>query len=65
LGHEPLYPEDPVIKAISLLFELFGNEGLLRPAMHYRWNFDDDNLDFLKVSAKLQWHLGFFPKHLN
>jgi len=28
LGREPLYPEDPVIKAISLLFELFGNEGL-------------------------------------
>ena len=30
------------------LFELFGGEGLLRPAMHYRWNFDDANLKFLK-----------------
>jgi hypothetical protein len=27
--------------------EFFGGEGLLRPAMHYRWNFDDDNLDFI------------------
>jgi len=52
LGREPLYPEDPIIKAISLLFEFFGNEGLLRPAMHYRWNFDEENLDFLKVSFR-------------
>jgi hypothetical protein len=27
--------------------EFFGGEGLLRPAMHYRWNFDADNLDFI------------------
>ena len=52
LGREPLFPEDPVAKAISLLFQLFGNEGLLRPAMHYRWNFDDENLAFLKVSFR-------------
>jgi glutathione S-transferase len=52
LGREPLYPEDPITKAVSLLFQLFGNEGLLRPAMHYRWNFDDENLDFLKVSFR-------------
>ena len=50
LGREPLYPEDAVTKAVAFLFELFGNEGLLRPAMHYRWNFDDENLNFLKVS---------------
>jgi len=52
LGREPLFPEDPVTKAVSLLFQLFGNEGLLRPAMHYRWNFDEDNLAFLKVSFR-------------
>ncbi len=50
LGREPLYPEDAMLKAVSLLFELFGNEGLLRPAMHYRWNFDEDNLAFIRVS---------------
>ena len=52
LGREPLFPQDSIIKAIALLFQLFGNEGLLRPAMHYRWNFDDENLDFLKVSFR-------------
>jgi len=52
LGREPLFPEDPVTKAVALLFQLFGNEGLLRPAMHYRWNFDAENLAFLRVSFR-------------
>lgn len=43
------YPDSPVLLAISHLFELFGGEGLLRPAMHYRWNFDEMNLDFLQA----------------
>ena len=34
-------------KALSLLFDVIGTEGLLRPAMHYRWNFPEENLDFL------------------
>lgn len=59
-GSEPLYPEDPVTKTVAYLFELFGNEGLLRPAMHYRWNFDDENLEFLKVSFA-----DVFPAHLD
>jgi glutathione S-transferase len=42
------YPADPVARVVSLIFELFGGEGLLRPAMHYRWNFDADNLPFLE-----------------
>jgi glutathione S-transferase len=42
------FPADPVARVISLIFELFGGEGLLRPAMHYRWNFDADNLPFLE-----------------
>lgn len=62
LGRQPLYPDDPVTKAVSLLFELFGNEGLLRPAMHYRWNFDEDNLEFLKVSFRDVMPLEFGAK---
>ena len=60
LGHEPLYPEDPVLRAVAHIFELFGNEGLLRPAMHYRWNFDEENLAFLKVSFA-----DVFPAHMD
>ena len=47
------YPESPTLLAISHLFELFGGEGLLRPAMHYRWNFDDQNLAFLSSEFAL------------
>lgn len=42
------YPAAPVQRVVSLIFELFGGEGLLRPAMHYRWNFDATNLGFLR-----------------
>ncbi|MCP3934342.1 MAG: glutathione S-transferase [Actinomycetia bacterium] len=47
------YPESPTLLAISHVFELFGGEGLLRPAMHYRWNFDDENLTFLSSEFAL------------
>jgi len=52
VGRQPLYPDDPVIKAIAFIFEHFGNEGMMRPNMHYRWNFDEDNLEFLKITFK-------------
>jgi glutathione S-transferase len=38
----------PLLQAVSHLFELFSGEVLLRPAMHYRWNFDNVNLDYLR-----------------
>ncbi len=47
------YPDSPVLLAISHVFELFGGEGLLRPAKHYRWNFDDENLAFLSSEFAL------------
>lgn len=40
-------PVSPRQKALSLLFDVIGTEGLLRPAMHYRWNFPKENLEFL------------------
>ena len=47
LARMPALPTTPRHRLISQIFELFGGEGLLRPAMHYRWNFDAANLDFL------------------
>lgn len=43
----PAYPDTPRQLITSLIMEFFGGEGLLRAAMHYRWNFDADNLDFI------------------
>lgn len=45
-----IYPEDPKLRVIAHLFELFGGEGILRAAMHYRWNFDETNLNFLRMA---------------
>ena len=41
-------PKTPKQNIISRLFDVIGAEGLLRPAMHYRWNFPELNLEFLK-----------------
>jgi glutathione S-transferase len=44
----PCQPSGPRQQIISALFDVIGTDGLLRPAMHYRWNFPDDNLDFIR-----------------
>ncbi len=49
-GVESAVPPTPKQKVVSLLFDLIGMEGLLRPAMHYRWNFPDDNDGYLQQS---------------
>jgi glutathione S-transferase len=48
----PIYPADPKLLTIAHIFELFGSHGLLRPAMHYRWNFDEVNLPFLRETFR-------------
>ncbi len=40
-------PVSPLQDMISSLFDVIGSEGLRRPAMHYRWNFPEENDDFL------------------
>jgi glutathione S-transferase len=52
-SRHPAYPITPRHALIGQIFELFGGEGLLRPAMHYRWNFDDYNRDFLSIDFPL------------
>ena len=44
----PSRPRGPRQRIISALFDVIGTDGLLRPAMHYRWNFPDDNLAFVR-----------------
>lgn len=43
----PVYPKTPKQKLASLLLEVYGDEWLLIPAMHYRWNFPEINLPFI------------------
>ena len=41
------FPATAIQRTVAHLLEFFGGEGLLRPAMHYRWDFDDVNVPFL------------------
>ena len=43
----PAYPLDTLQHLLSLILELFGDEGLIRPAMHYRWNYGDKTDQFI------------------
>lgn len=43
----PMVPEGPRQKLVSYILEAFGNEGMGKPAMHYRWNFPDDNFPWI------------------
>ena len=38
----PVYPETPRQHLASLLLEVFGDEWLVIPAMHYRWNYNEE-----------------------
>lgn len=42
-----VYPETPKQKLASLLLEVYGDEWLVIPAMHYRWNFPEQNEKFI------------------
>lgn len=47
LNGEAHSPKAPRQQIVSALLDAVGAEGFLRPCMHYRWNFDQDNIDFL------------------
>jgi glutathione S-transferase len=37
--HAPIYPKTPKQRLAALLMELYGDEWMLLPGMHYRWSF--------------------------
>lgn len=42
-----VYPGSPKQRLVALLMELYGDEWLLIPAMHYRWSFPSENNRFI------------------
>jgi len=48
LARQSAYPTTPRQLAVAHVLDLYGSEGLLRPAMHYRWNFPEVNDDFIE-----------------
>jgi glutathione S-transferase len=47
LGGGLAMPVGPKKRFLARLFDVIGSEGMLRPAMHYRWNYPAENLAFL------------------
>jgi glutathione S-transferase len=43
-SHAPVSPKQRIV---SLLLDVIGAEGMLRPCMHYRFNHDEEDSDFL------------------
>lgn len=44
----PCQPTGPRQQIVSALVDVIGSDGLLRPAMHYRWNFPQCNHEFVR-----------------
>ena len=44
---QSIYPSTPKQKLVALMLEVYGDEWLLMPAMHYRWHFKKDNFNFI------------------
>lgn len=42
LGGPSVYPDTPNQRLVALLMEVFGDEWLVIPAMHYRWNYNEE-----------------------
>lgn len=42
-------PASPLQRAVAWLISAFGSEGLLQPAMHYRWSYRKEQESFLKA----------------
>lgn len=45
--NNPVLPNSPKQRLAALLLETFGDEWLLIPAMHYRWNYPEVNQPFI------------------
>lgn len=48
-GKFSVYPDSPISLISALILDLFGSEGLLRAAMHYRWSYFEENKTLLRA----------------
>ncbi len=43
----PVYPAGAKQRLVALLFELYGDEGLIKTALHYRYGYAEENRDYI------------------
>lgn len=57
-AREASTPATPHQRIAALILDLFGGEGLVRPAMHYRWSYRKENEAFLKSEFGSSYRTG-------
>lgn len=57
-----VYPKQPLQYAVARALDLFGGEGLVRAAMHYRWSYRDYNESFLRHEFGLAYRAAGMPQ---
>lgn len=55
-------PKHPLQYAVARALDLFGGEGLVRAAMHYRWSYRDHNESFLRHEFGLAYRAAGMPQ---
>lgn len=59
-----VYPALPLQRLVALTLDLFGGEGLVRPAMHYRWSYREYNEPFLRHEFGLAFRAAGLPDNV-
>lgn len=54
----PMVPATPVQACVAHLLAAFGSEGMLAPAMHYRWSYRAEQENFLRAEFGRAAHSG-------
>ena len=57
-----VYPKQPLQYTVARALDLFGGEGLVRAAMHYRWSYRDHNESFLRHEFGLAYRAAGMPQ---
>lgn len=57
-----VYPKSPLQYTVARSLDLFGGEGLVRAAMHYRWSYREDNESFLRHEFGLAYRATGMPQ---
>jgi len=57
-----VYPAQPLQRVVALALDMFGGEGLVRAAMHYRWSYRAYNETFLRHEFGLAYRAVGLPQ---
>jgi len=57
-----VYPQTALQRIVSMALDLYGGEGLVRAAMHYRWSYRAQNESFLRHEFGLSYRAVGMPQ---